>query len=1596
MPPPGGLADKIGNRYEGRIAVWRILQLLDEQHDSVRARFEKPGDDKFEWWVQQEDGSHTYTQVKRQQSVDDEWTVATLVARGVIPAFGQRLAEEPAARCEFFSALSASHLQQLSDEARMADSLAEFEAEFAGAADKKKSWGRICAAWPDATAEQAWRRLRRLTARNIDEPTLLETLRAHARALVGAPPDDVIARLGAFLDDHLAVELTAGDVWDFLRAEGYGPTDWSRDQSIHAKIHDETTRYRNGITGDRTGQAEIGRSAAAVIADLLASPGGPAVVTVAADAGAGKTALLGQVLDILQARAEADPDADLPRVVLAARLDRLDRFRDARELGTALHLPAAPAAVLSRVASGRPALLVLDQVDAFGVGSGRDPARLEAVTETLRDARALGIRVMIACRSFDLEIDHRLAELAGVTPRGQLAQGHHVERLGALPGPDVEETLRAAGIEPAGLTASLRGLLTRPLHLHMLVALQERGMLDPEGITTRLQLFDAFYAAVRAEAEALQPNAPVPEVSGRLAVLLSERQELSAAAARLEDLQTTVEYLARAGWLRLEGGRVAFAHEAFFDYAYARQHMRAAVPLLAMLRSGEQLLFRRAQVRQILALEREQDRRQYLGDVREIFAADDVRPHLKELVVALVALVPDPGLDEWEALGVLGDPMKHPLAERACRLAAGADGFSRLLLGSGLVSGYLSDPDTSDLGTWLCALMAQDHPDEVAALLLPYAGQDGWPRQLARVVNAVPLARSEPAVDLVIAFINAGGFDSAVRDGERDRGSVFSLMHGFEGAPSAAGSRLVAAWLRRRIALLTTSGDYGRPAGDAGREREAAAGLADPGGDGAEPAAGPAGQERAADFIEMWHSEISRRLLGESMDAPAILAALAAGDAASFTREILPVVRQAASASRTGLSGPDGEQDDAFAAPPPRAPGYSANDALLARLAEAVRDAARAGDPLAHAAVREMAGSALATEQFLAAAGFSSGHPDLLGDAAAWLLFGPHALDQGWYDDRRGLSADVLARVCTNLPAEETRLVQERAAAHVTRFEAEERGAVYGASAWRLLRDVPDAALTGAARARKSELSRKFARVPAAVPVGVTDISVRPPISGAEVRRMSDEHLVNAMRRWSADEWRPEPGGRLRGGASTFAGVLDAEAQENPARFTAVVQSLPGDIAPVYTTHILAGLRRAATPEQALRAAWAARARTATSGTQIAQLIERAAPALDTALLTAAGLTQDDLLGLLGQVLAQPTAGTRSAGGGLQQPAPEATGQQLAERLASRALNRPEYAALRALAALAPRFPEAGTFLAAQLAQLAGSPALAVRALVIELAQTQFPDAPAVMTIVNRALDSPGVEADTGPDPLPADARVLLASFQLRTLLLRLCWQYYDLVAPVLARMTSYYDDATAADAAAGQAAHGAAMIAAVAACRNPEALALTGQLASRQLPFRRGTTAALAQLLPLGEMPDELTEILVRYFDDADDELALLAGSALMHLPPGRDDFAARLLSAACRARAFALQPARVVIAADHYQGDIPGTVLEIAERFFNLHQAQASDLAGRGAHAASILGRVVIGIYALAEQDPALAARTLDLIDAMVLARSYGLEEQLAKLDR
>ncbi|WP_042401356.1 NACHT domain-containing protein [Streptacidiphilus carbonis] len=1550
MPPKGGLPDKIGNRYEGRLAVLRLLELLDEEHDSVRMRFEHPGKDAFEWWVERDNGARVYTQVKRQLSTDDHWSVSKLVANGVLKAFGEQLRDDPAAECEFYSTLSASHLQELTESAVLAKDLQEFESVFAKAEDKKASWDKTCGVWTWWDPEESWQALKRIKAGVISERDLGSYLDVRARVLVSGVPRTVVSLLGSYLQDHLSQELTAEQVWQYLATQQMVPSDWRRDPSTRAKVNTANQRYTDGVRADRGPLAEIPRAEATRIARLLTSSEGPRIVTVTGAAGTGKSDVLGQVVEQLIAQSTV-PDAP-PLLVLAARLDRVGPFQDAAALGGQLGLPESPAVVLSRLADGGPALLVLDQVDAFSSASGRHPERSAAVTEAVGQAQAAGVRVLLACRTFDFNEDDRLLALSAPADAGLPFE------LGPLPVPEVDNVLDGAGVPPSSLTKTLRELLRTPLHLRMLVTLRQRNVLDLAGITTRLQLFNKFFDSVIEEVDRFRPNAPVEDVTGRLAEQLSRRQELNVPAALLSNDRLTVRHLISAGWLRSQAGRIGFAHEAFFDYAYAYHHMRAGLSLLDLLRSDEQYLFRRSQVRQILALEREEDRPQYLRDVRDVLTADDVRPHIKELVTAVVASVPDPTVEELQALMGLGDARSDSLAERAHALIASSPAFGGLLLTSGVVERYLADSDTADLGAWLCGMLVRNHPDLVAPLLQPHATDPAWADRIIRVINVAPLSKSEGTVALFESLIKAGGVDAARHD-------VFNLLYGTTGTSAPVGTRIARAYMQRRLELS-----------------------------GAEPL----------------------DLLGASQSAPDILATLANDAPTDFVHQVLPVVRAAGTATRTGEIADDGEQDTAFGA---RAQQHYAhgNHAVLSNLVRAVRTAAVAGDTATLAAVRDMAASRLAVEQVLAAAGFSSGHPGLLDEALTWLEQGQFALAQGWSLDPRGLSADVLAQVSEKLPPSATRKAQQRASSATSPVESQ--GMIpRGAGAQRLLRAIPAERLDPAVLSVRSDLDRALGTSSgtAAAPPQAIASRLQSPVSLNAVQAMTDDQLVQEMGQYASDQPTWLPTGTLIGGASSFAEVITTAAREDPGRFTALLEresALPA----IHVTAVVQGMgansptAADATVSQMLRTVKAAALHADAHSNALAQLIARTAPHLTDADLAQAACTVDDLVTILRSLLKppgpdapvllkelppEPGAGEQAVLTLMEQ------GRDMVTELLNCVWQLREWAALDALRSLADRRAEAVAALKDELVRLAAGPDLLLRMTALQTASMAgVVNRDLHMKVVTDALDAPGLTTLPG-SKLPADARILLACQPLFVLLLALGRGNYDAVDPLVNRMLDLGRSLGKAPhrvltAVGPWAAHNAAAVTTYAAATgtDPKANAAVERLAAGTAPERLGVADALSDLLPVTLYSQALMEVLLKLCDDDNDDVAKSAGMAVRDVTAADHPNVQTLLSRIPGTRAFELNPQPLVNLAKICQQTHPGLVLDMAERFFVLHGQRAGDLSSASAAQAWTLGEIVTNIYA---KDPQTATgrQALNLIDTMVLARSYGLEDRLGDLDR
>ena len=99
---------------------------------------------------------------------------------------------------------------------------------------------------------------------------------------------------------------------------------------------------------------------------------------VSGKAGVGKTSTISQTLSHIE-------DRNWPK--LALRVDRLEVSTTPTQLGESAGLPASPVSVLAAVAEGRDCLLVIDQMDAVSLASGRNPEFFDCIGAMLQQAR---------------------------------------------------------------------------------------------------------------------------------------------------------------------------------------------------------------------------------------------------------------------------------------------------------------------------------------------------------------------------------------------------------------------------------------------------------------------------------------------------------------------------------------------------------------------------------------------------------------------------------------------------------------------------------------------------------------------------------------------------------------------------------------------------------------------------------------------------------------------------------------------------------------------------------------------------------------------------------------------------------------------------------------------------------------------------------------------------------------------------------------------------------------------------------------------------------------------------------------------------------
>ena len=1127
MTLPGGPADKLGNRYETWWTVSALVRMLRGDADALR--IEGLGVEKAEFVVTA--GARRELHQAKRSHRRGKWSLAELASDGLLQEIGNALTGDDD-RFVFASGSDARELADLCEAARDAESAPEFERAFLASGTRKASFERLCNHWRKCDVSAALYRLRRIEVRTIDERSLEEQTRWAVQALFLEDPVRVLSELRAIVNDSVHRTITREALIEKLAGRGYRRRRLSSPGQAGAAVRDVTDRYLDAARRRLIRGTLVSRPAAETLLSRLGKTATESVLT--GKAGAGKTACVVEVAEALRERGSP---------VLAFRFDHVLSASSAADVGRRLELEESPVLVLAAAAeaAGRPGVLIVDQVDAVSSMSGRSSGAFDVVEKLLNEARCVrpraAVHAVVVCREFDWKNDHRLR---GLVPEDAQVQVDVAE----FTADDVKTILDDAGFDSNRFRERQLKLLRLPQNLSLFLEAGFDASRTPSFGTAK-DLFDKYWDEKRRLVE--ERAAPLPdqwmEVVTTLCDAMTSEQQLSVPRERLDKFSPAyVERLASEGVIVFAGRRCGFGHESFFDYCFARVFVRRPESMTAFLKESEQHLFRRAQVRQVLAYLRDADPSRYVRELRGLLADEAIRPHLKDLALALLAGVDDPRDEEW----TIWEPLLQPAIEAIAADEPNPDKLSALAwrrfswpspwfdVGDRrLIQGWLaSDNDRLiDEAVNYLRLHQRHAPDRVAELLEPYADADAggeWATRLRWVVSWAEHHTSRRFFELALRLVGNGVLDEA-RGPVASNSTFWDMFHDLDENRPEWAPELVAGRLRRRFTVIRAAG----------------------------------GNLRGRKLLDDDHSS------GRMVKMVGISAKRAP---AAVVEHLLPVILDVSDS--TLIDGEPPKLDEVW----PilfRSAHPGGENACLDGLARSLAALAREGSAALRDVIADLRRRDTHVANHLLLALYAGGPARYADDAVSLLCDEPWRFKCGFSDSPRWCAMKAIEAVGPQCAPDNRKRLEETILRYVPPCERSKQGyKSYGRARFDLLSAIPAELRSDRARKHFEELERKFGE-PTSEPREIAIKEVRSPIEKAAADRMTDDQWMSAVRKHHSEDGMRSWSEPLRGGAWELSEVLEKRVKKEPERFARLALRFPADANPLYLSRALAALKEA-------------------------------------------------------------------------------------------------------------------------------------------------------------------------------------------------------------------------------------------------------------------------------------------------------------------------------------------------------------------------------------------------------------------------------------
>ena len=549
-----------------------------------------------------------------------------------------------------------------------------------------------------------------------------------------------------------------------------------------------------------------------------------------------------------------------------------------------------------------------------------------------------------------------------------------------------------------------------------------------------------------------------------------------------------------------------------------------------LLASGEQHLFRRAQVRQILLYLRDAESDRYIADLEETLSSPGVRFHIKQVIFALLADLSKPKKDEWDVLSKFaGKDFSDPLTRLAWETVRRPPWF-QLADSLGLVQRWLDDPDESfvDRAVSILNVVQKEMPDRVADIVEPYVGKsERWNSRLRHLALWGDWSQSRRYLELVFQLIDAGVLDD-VQGALGTRSDFWSHPYRFQSNHPSWGCEAVGHYLNRRRRLSLK-----------------------------------AGQPNPFDYKE--------GAIADSQFAENTLKELAGNAPESFVREVMPfmqaVIEDCASQERGGL------RKDSVWSLRIFQDEFGIDAALLSAMEMALSELAAEHTNIYRSVIEPIRESPFETIQYLLIRSLAANGPALADEGVGHLCKSPERFKIGYSSNSHWASRQLIESISPHCSDQKLRQLEKLLLEYFPDWEKGVWGRKqFGYAQFTLLSGIIETRRSERIRKRLEEWRRKFGQQEPKSPEPMEAQLAQPPIPEDAAEKMSDEQWLSAIRHHDTDERDFTRDGHYIGGALELSRFLEKRVKNEPRRFAELALQFPDHANPLYFEAVLRGI----------------------------------------------------------------------------------------------------------------------------------------------------------------------------------------------------------------------------------------------------------------------------------------------------------------------------------------------------------------------------------------------------------------------------------------